>query len=93
MKPEIRQLKPKFLPAAPGTCAMCGTNHEPHLAHNYWSIFYQMRFKAKYERDATHADTVAHLKEHEQQQWMTALKSKGVEWTEHESPIAEPYAD
>lgn len=50
-----------ILPAAPGLCAACATDHDEHTPHNYWSLFYGMRFKAKYGRDATHADAIAHL--------------------------------
>lgn len=60
---KAQSLRPKMmmLPAKPGTCAMCATEHDESMPHNYWSIFYQMRFKAKYGRDATHADALAHL--------------------------------
>lgn len=50
-----------LLPAARGTCAMCATEHDEGAPHNYWSVFYQMRFQAKYGREATHADVIAHL--------------------------------
>lgn len=59
------QAKPTMmmLPAAPGTCVHCATNHREHEPHNWWSIFYGMRFRMQYGRDATHADCVAHLPE------------------------------
>lgn len=84
----------KMLPAAPGTCAMCATKHEDHMAHNFWSLFYGMRFKLKYGRDPTHADTVAHLTPAQQAAWRSALEQAGQKWTEPEGmPIREPYAE
>lgn len=40
---------------------MCATEHGENQPHNYWSLFYGMRFKLRYGRDATHADAIAHL--------------------------------
>jgi hypothetical protein len=89
----------RILPAAAGTCAMCATRHEEYMAHNFQSIFYQIRFKLKYGRDATHGDTIAHLSPDEQANWRRAalpvLRQAGVEWTEPPDGdrIAEPYAE
>jgi hypothetical protein len=82
-----------FLPARPGTCAMCARDHASELAHDYQSVFYQMRFKAKWGRDATHDDTIAHLTPEQQSAWRHASDEVGVKWTSHPDPIAEPYAE
>ncbi len=73
---------------------MCASRHEEHLGHNLWSLFYMMRFKIKYGRDPTHADTVAHLPPDLAGLWRQAVENAGHEWTEPEGddPKAEPYA-
>ena len=85
-----------MLPAAPGTCCMCAMAHGEHDPHNYWSVFYGVRFKLKHGRDATHADVVAHLSEEIQQLYREALAEAGRPWREPPEgvePIAEPYAE
>lgn len=61
MSEQSSPKKMRLLPAEPGTCAMCATAHDEREPHNRWSLFYQMRFKQKYGRDATDADAIAHL--------------------------------
>lgn len=82
----------KLLPAKPGSCAMCATEHGEHDPHNFWSLFYQMRFRMKYGRDATHADCVAHLAADRQGAYQEAVEHFRKEWSSHDSPVAEPYA-
>jgi hypothetical protein len=82
-----------FLPAKLGTCAMCATEHAAEDGHNYQSLFYQMRFKAKWGRDATHDDTVAHLPPEEREAWKAASDECGVRWKCHAEPRREPYAE
>lgn len=96
---EATPRKMSLLPAAPGTCSVCATAHDPANAHNYWSLHYQVHFKMRYGRDATHADTVAHLTPEQADNWkqvaLAALVAHGQTWTEPpegEDPIAEPYA-
>lgn len=87
-KPAAKMM---MLPAKPGTCAMCATKHEEHLAHNLTSIFYLMRFQMKYGREPTWSDACAHLTEPQQARWREALERMGHEYTITESPIAEPF--
>ncbi len=84
----------KMLPARPGTCAMCATAHAEGLAHNATSLFYQVRFRAKWGRDPTWADACAHLSDNLKRAWRTAMRGTEAEWTEpvEGEPIAEPYA-
>ncbi len=86
-----------ILPATPGSCAVCATDHDEDMPHNYWSLFYQVRFTLRHDRCATHADTVAHLSAKARRIARGAmndiLASHGVQWTEPDGDaIAEPYA-
>lgn len=86
----------KMLPAAPGTCCMCATKHGEHDPHNYWSTFYQTRFKLKYGRDATQADATAHLDLDRLRAYVKALCERGIDVTVppvDQRAIAEPYAE
>lgn len=80
----------KMLPARPGTCAMCATDHPAHHAHNLQSMFYQIRFYLKWKRYPTWADACAHLTELERKAWRQAMREAGAEWTETDEPIREP---
>lgn len=80
-----------LLPAKAGTCAVCATDHEPHLAHNCASLFYGMRFKMTHGRDPTWADAVAHLTPEQAKEWKRAMKAAKVKWTDTPTPISEPY--
>ena len=87
--------KMKMLPAEPGTCVHCATAHAEYEPHNYWSIYYQMRFKAKWNRAATHADCVAHLPKSSRSLYRRALEEYGYDWSEpvDGEPLREPYAE
>ena len=89
---EIAIGKMMMLPAKRGTCAMCATKHEEHMAHNLTSLFYGMRFKMKYGRDPTWSDCCAHLTEQQQAAWRECLVDMGEVYTIADNPIAEPYA-
>ena len=94
MNAESRTMK--ILPAAPGLCAMCATKHGEHDPHNYWSIFYQTRFKLKYGRDVTQADAIAHLSPARTKAYITVLVGRGIDVTvppDDRRSIAEPYAE
>lgn len=93
----------KMLPAAPGACAVCFTEHKPNMPHNFWSLTYQMRFNLKWKREPTHADTLEHLRRDMGEErfarftrhWTQVLRERGKEFTqppEGEQAIAEPYA-
>ena len=86
----------KILPAAPGTCAFCATAHDEQHPHNWWSVFYAMRFRLKWGRDATHADAVAHLPKPIRDAYRRVLAERGHRWTEPPAdcgPVAEPYKE
>ena len=89
-------MKLKVMPAAPGTCAFCATEHNEFQPHNWWSVFYQVRFKLKWGRAATHADAVAHLTWSARDLYRCRLQERGIAWTEPPAgcgPVAEPYAE
>lgn len=82
-----------LLPPAPDKCQICATAHGPNEPHNYWSLYYQFRFRGQYGRDATHSDAVAHLPESVQQKYKALLPEYGHTWNEPpegQAPIAEP---
>lgn len=88
-----------LLPPKAGHCLMCAADHEPHLAHDAQSMFYQVRFKDKYGRFPTWADAVAHLPQKNQKQWLIETRKVYVkhdlefhELPEGVEPIAEGYA-
>lgn len=85
----------RMLPARPGTCSVCATKHDELTPHNFWSLTYQMHFKLRHGRDATHADACAHLPEPCRVNYREILPEFRKEWTEPPAgvePIAEPYA-
>lgn len=83
----------RLLPAKPGTCVQCATEHGVHDPHNWWSLFYQMRFQLKWGRWPTHADCVGHLPKPRQRLYQAALAEIGREWSEPaDTPACEPYA-
>ena len=82
-----------LMPAKRGTCAFCATEHGELDPHNFQSLFYGVRFVAKYGRDPTHADCVAHLPEARRTAYRAVLPRFDVEWTEPDGEaISEPYA-
>ena len=83
-----------LLPADAGSCHFCATEHGPDDPHNYWSLFYQTRFKMSHGRDATHADAVAHLPEQSRQIYREVLAEHRIEWNEPDGgPVVEPYVE
>ena len=84
----------KMLPARPGRCAMCNSNHRADQPHDVFRPFYQRRFKLKWGRPPTWADARAHLTEERTANWRRKMESIGHEWTEPADgkPIREPYA-
>ena len=84
-----------LLPAKPGTCSLCATQHEPDAPHNYWSLHYGMRFKMSHGRDGTHADCCAHMTEAGRAAYRQAVQSVGKKWSDPPEgcdPIAEKEA-
>jgi hypothetical protein len=86
--------KMMLLPAAPGSCHFCATVHGPDGPHNYWSLFYQMRFQIAYGRAPTHADAVAHLSVDRRERYRQVLEELRQTWNEPEGELVrEPYAE
>lgn len=84
----------RLLPVAEGLCVQCATKHRILNPHNFWSMYYKMRFRIQHGRDATQADCVAHLSKTTQSVYREALGKFGRDWTEPPAgvdPIAEPY--
>lgn len=89
---EIETVKPMLLPPPEGHCRICAVKHEPHEAHNAQSMFYQMRFRLRYDRDGTWADAIAHCPARARLQWRRLLVERKA-WTEPPigvDPISEP---
>lgn len=84
----------KMLPARPGDCSVCNTDHAPHHAHDLSNIFYQTHFRLRHKRDPTWADACAHQTPLQCAAWRQGLELAGHAWTEpdNDEPIAEPYA-
>ena len=62
-----------------GGCSQCGIVHEPDQPHDNQSLPYQYSFYAEHDRWPTWADAMAHCTPEVQEQWTTALRSRGVE--------------
>ena len=94
MEVEVRPT-PKILPAPRGTCIQCATAHGEHDPHNWWSLYYHVRFRMKWNRAASHADCVGHLPESRRRLYRQALEKQGHEWSEpaEGEPASEPYAE
>ena len=83
--------KMMFLPPAEGSCRICAVVHEPTMAHNFESLFYQMRFRARYGRDPTWADAIAHCPD-AQKSFIKSYLLERDAWNEPKDaePISEP---
>lgn len=67
-----------LMPAAPGTCPICATKHDPEMPHNQQSLYYQMRFQIEHGRGATWKDAMEHCTEEVKNLWIEALKEHGI---------------
>jgi hypothetical protein len=67
-----------LLPAKPGTCPECATDHPPELPHNQQSLTYQYHFYGKNGRWPTWADAMAHCTEEMRSRWTEELAKRGV---------------
>ena len=93
MAEAVMQKAFKMLPARPGCCSVCASNHPAHHAHNLHSLAYGVHFRLRWGRDPTWADACAHLTDDERDNWRDAMMTVGQEWTEPDGdPIREPYA-
>lgn len=72
------------LPAATG-CPMCGTEHYANVPHDWQTLLYKYTFRSqeatagREERWPTIRDAMAHCTPEVQQQWIDALRERGVE--------------
>lgn len=73
-----------MLPAAPGACAECATQHPPEQPHNQRSLFYQMRFHQQHDRWPTWNDAMRHCAPATQRQWREGLRDIGIDVPEPE---------
>lgn len=73
-----------LLPAAPGACAACATQHPPEEPHNQRSLFYQMRFRQQHGRWPTWNDAMCHCAPAVQRQWRAGLREIGYDVPEPE---------
>lgn len=62
-----------------GTCPECAVAHDPAMPHNQQSLAYQYHFYDQHGRWPTWADAMAHCTEDVKEQWITALKERGIE--------------
>ncbi len=63
----------------PGTCPMCGVNHDFKQPHNRDSLTYKYKFYDEHGRWPTWADAMEHCSDEVKACWREALKSRGVE--------------
>lgn len=68
-----------MMPAAPGKCEMCGSEHEPELPHNAQSLFYAVRFNAEHGRAPNWLDAMEHCTQEMKDLWTAALIERGVD--------------
>ncbi len=67
-----------MLPAKPGTCPECSTEHGPEEPHNL-CLFYQYSFRAVHGRWPTWKDAMAHCSDEVKATTLEVLKEHGVE--------------
>ena len=60
----------RLLPAAPGTCPECATEHDPEFPHNLQSLYYKMWFYQENGRFPTMDDSLSHCSEEIKSAWM-----------------------
>jgi hypothetical protein len=73
-----------MLPAAPGRCPECATEHPPEQPHNRQSMFYQYSFCQQHGRWPTWNDAMSHCSPATQRQWREGLREIGVDVPELE---------
>lgn len=62
-----------------GRCSQCAVDHEPDQPHNQQSLAYQYGFYAEHDRWPTWTDAMAHCDATVREQWVAALRERGVE--------------
>lgn len=73
-----------LLPAAPGRCPECASEHPPEQPHNRDSLFYQIKFHQEYGRYPTWNDAWQHCTPEMQRTWRKALWEIGIDVPEEE---------
>jgi hypothetical protein len=89
-EPQVNKFM--LLRPPPDKCQICACKHIPEDAHNADSLFYQVHFRMRYERDGTWADAVAHCPPARRLLWEQELHKRN-KWTEPPAgvlPRAEP---
>ena len=72
MKPIVRK-NLNLVPAKPGTCPECATEHSPDEPHNRDSLYYQMRFYLQHRRSPSWDDAMAHCDAETKALWHNTL--------------------
>jgi len=65
-----------------GLCAACGSHHRSDFPHDLNRKEYRERFAAKYGRDPTWEDAVAHCTPEMQAEWRDGFEVLGRPWSE-----------
>lgn len=73
-----------LLPAAPGRCSECASEHPPEQPHNRDSLFYQIKFHQEHGRYPTWNDAMRHCTEEMQRAWRKGLWEIGIDVPEEE---------
>ena len=63
----------------PGTCSECAVAHDPEQPHNQQSLTYQYKFYDQHGRWPSWADAMAHCPQAVKDDWIAALKERGIE--------------
>lgn len=91
---EVKSMK--MLPPPKGVCQICGRQHPAILPHDFTTLYYQMQFNGRFDRDPTWADAAAHCDDTTREQWKAVMAKSGIEWSEPPEgvdPIAQEYRD
>lgn len=66
------------LPAAPGRCPQCATDHPPEQPHDM-TLFYKYAFHQQHQRWPTWNDAMSHCSPEMQDVWRKALWEIGID--------------
>ncbi|WP_312647538.1 hypothetical protein [Aminipila sp.] len=82
-----------LMPAAPGTCPICATKHDPNMPHNRDSLYYQVRFQMENGRGPTWLDAMEHCSDIVKEMWTEALKEHGINLDKEKAPTEAATSD
>lgn len=68
-----------MLPAAPGKCSECATEHPDENPHNASSLFYQYKFYNEHGRWPNWVDAMKHCSPEVREKWTKALEDHGID--------------